>query len=386
MCFAAKAHELRAFSHAFMFSSDVSIFTCHSDSFTGEVPLKEPVLNPVLIEYHFLPLGGSAGAGAFQNVYGDANFAIRSKVFDSLGGFSEDRGLSFEDWEFLSRAQLAGHEIAIIPEGLFWKRTLGDSMLRGNARHRTRNFMSEWRTLRPYFSFLPVGTGDQIGMARNPFMQVTDDGGPLVIAQSWDDWDVLQGTRGWWNGYRVRNSSLPEATLGVFHPFTESEPTTKEGFELFGPPPLPRWLHVAKGKQHGALLIDGRGAYVVVRQWLSDMSGRATVKLSVTRPDHALGCGDGSNISIVILGEHEHSTLATSPIIEDNFVQQQTKRVPPMLKEAVTKIDIDLRVGMALEFRQDTMTTADCDEIWLRGEVWLQSTSPRRNKRRADSA
>jgi hypothetical protein len=164
-----------------------------------------------------------------------------------------------------------------------------------------------------------------------------------------------------------------EGTLGAFHPFTESEPIAKGGLELFGSPPLPRWLHVAKGKQHGALLEQAQGAYVVVRRWLSDMAGRATVKLSATRPDHALGCGDGSSISLTILREQEPNALARSSFVEDNVVQQQIQKVPPLLQKAVIKVDMDLRVGMAVEIRQDPLANADCDEIWLSGEVWADN-------------
>jgi hypothetical protein len=39
-------------------------------------------------------------------VFGDANMFLSKRVFEELGGFTEDYGLPFEDWEFYARAIL----------------------------------------------------------------------------------------------------------------------------------------------------------------------------------------------------------------------------------------------------------------------------------------
>lgn len=350
----AKSYEIRTFVHALSNSRETSIFTCFSDSFSGEQPPVEPVANPALIEYHFLPFGGSLASGAFGNTFGDANFAIRASAFDAMGGFSEDRFLSLEDWEFLARAQFAGYEIGIIPKVLFWKRTLGDSMLRANARDEFRQVMSEWRTLKPYFFNLPPGAAFPIAWLKRG----TDVAklGP-VLANSWDDWDGRQGTLGWNMGYRVRE----DTKIAGFRPFEDSE-TTSNGRELFGPPPMPRWLHVSRGKQHGAVDTgESAKSYMVVRKWTSDVAVRSTtIKVSVTRPDHVVNCGDGAAISIVVFSS------------QGKQLEKKTEVFGPKQKEALLEMtSVEMQVGMVVEFWHDPRESAECDELWLRGRVLM---------------
>lgn len=42
---------------------------------------------------------GSAEAGAFKNCFGDANAFVRRAAFERVGGYTEDFGVGFEDWE-----------------------------------------------------------------------------------------------------------------------------------------------------------------------------------------------------------------------------------------------------------------------------------------------
>lgn len=42
---------------------------------------------------------GSAEAGAFKNCFGDANAFVRREAFERVGGYTEDYGVGFEDWE-----------------------------------------------------------------------------------------------------------------------------------------------------------------------------------------------------------------------------------------------------------------------------------------------
>lgn len=286
-----------------------------------------------------------------MNSFGDANFVIRSSAFDRIGGFTEDRDLSYEDWEFLARAQLIGFEVGIVPESLFWKRTLGDSMLRSNARDPYRTFMSEWRTIRPFVDTLPLGYGERLQLARRAAMQSSGSGieTPL-IASTWEDWVGKQGNRGWTFGHRTRTAE----GLGPFVPFGQKE-NTEKGVELYADPPLPRWLHVARGKQHGA--ITGSGAHVVVRRWASNTLARAEVKLSAVRPDHKMNCGDGSKISIDLIGKSDRGHSLAERILG------------PKDKEGVLMTEIDVKPDTVLEFRQDPLSDAECDELWLRATV-----------------
>lgn len=75
-------------------------------------------------------LGQVLEMGPLENVYGDANFIIRSDVFDSVGGFNEDRETSWEDFEFLVRLGVKGFKQEVIPECLFWYRSTADGFSR----------------------------------------------------------------------------------------------------------------------------------------------------------------------------------------------------------------------------------------------------------------
>jgi hypothetical protein len=97
--------------------------------------------------FRWLPVGSAAGVGAFTNRFGDANFFVRADVFDALGGFTRDR-LSFEDWQFLSKLVLAGYNLEVVAEPLFWKRELQESMMHAmDGRDKLRGTI---RALTPY--------------------------------------------------------------------------------------------------------------------------------------------------------------------------------------------------------------------------------------------
>lgn len=52
---------------------------------------------------------------------------VRKKAFERIGGFSEDYGLPFEDWQFHIRAAIQGLKQESLIWALFWKRTHADS-------------------------------------------------------------------------------------------------------------------------------------------------------------------------------------------------------------------------------------------------------------------
>ncbi|KAI9018373.1 nucleotide-diphospho-sugar transferase [Hyaloraphidium curvatum] len=360
----AKPQEVQVFVNALLSSPDTAIFTCQSDSFSGADPPKEPVANPALIEYNFLPFGGSAAGGVFENVYGDANFIVRASVLDELGGFSEDRA-SFEDWELLVRAQTSGFEVAVIPEVLFWKRTLGDSMLRVNARGAAAAFGSAWRTLRPYVGILPGRIGGRLLSSRKEALATTEFADSILLAgDSWEQWSKVQGTGGWHVGYRERTA----AALGPFVPFGAAE-RTASGWELFGDPPLPRWLHASRGKQHGAVGDGGKG-FVVVRRWISSVVGNGEARLTATRPDHVGSCGDGSELSIAVLAPASASTpRRVADGGEKVLVAVAGRPGTETARETLLRLNVTVNVGTIVEFRQDPLRTAECDELWVRGSI-----------------
>ncbi len=86
--------------------------------------------------------------------FGDANALYLSEFFRKVGGFSEDYGITHEDWEFHIRAALAGAKQIVLPVPLFWYRIDAAGMYRNPqmALHRSANLR---RHIRPYLESLP---------------------------------------------------------------------------------------------------------------------------------------------------------------------------------------------------------------------------------------
>lgn len=79
---------------------------------------------------YYFPLGGSLDLGFMHDSFGDANAMIRRSVFDKIGFQIEDYGYTAQDWEFYTRATLAGLKLRIIPEPLYWYRSSSEGMYR----------------------------------------------------------------------------------------------------------------------------------------------------------------------------------------------------------------------------------------------------------------
>jgi hypothetical protein len=58
-------------------------------------------------------MGFTGWAGLLFNGFGDANFAIRRRCFDEIGGFVDDDAAAF-DWIFFAAAQARGREIGVL--------------------------------------------------------------------------------------------------------------------------------------------------------------------------------------------------------------------------------------------------------------------------------
>jgi GT2 family glycosyltransferase len=79
-------------------------------------------------KYREIPLGAAPLVGLFRNCYGTASFMVSKRFFIDMGGFTEDYGVGFEDYEFLSRVVLENHYLEAIPESLLWYRRHKDAM------------------------------------------------------------------------------------------------------------------------------------------------------------------------------------------------------------------------------------------------------------------
>ena len=142
----AKPNQLSTFVRV-AHKTGAEIVTSAMDLFTG---IKPPQLN-AKPKARWIFLGGAAGTGAFRNCFGDANGCIRRETFERLGGFSEDYGITHEDWEFYARAVLQGCRMETLPEALFWYRVADQSMIRS-----TPQYANHQRSLRPYLAAVPA--------------------------------------------------------------------------------------------------------------------------------------------------------------------------------------------------------------------------------------
>lgn len=138
----AKPHELSTFAEVAQ-RTNADILTSFMDIFAGDGP---PDMRSTSCE-RWLYTGGDAASGVLKNVFGDANALIRRDAFFALGGFTEDYGVTHEDWEFFAKAVLTGYHLEVIPEALFWYRLSPDSMIRT-----TNGYKNRMRHMRPYLS------------------------------------------------------------------------------------------------------------------------------------------------------------------------------------------------------------------------------------------
>ncbi|EGG21581.1 IPT/TIG domain-containing protein [Cavenderia fasciculata] len=113
----------------------------HSIITSSAVPSKE------LITKQWVPLGPSIVVGVFRNCFGDANFFIKRKSFERIGGFTEEYGVGLEDHELLSKLAINGFKQSIVTEPLLYYRIhdLVNQMV-----FKTNTKMNQMRYIRPY--------------------------------------------------------------------------------------------------------------------------------------------------------------------------------------------------------------------------------------------
>ncbi|MEM8786997.1 MAG: glycosyltransferase [Pseudomonadota bacterium] len=77
----------------------------------------------------YLPVGPSLQLALLSNTFGDANALVRRETFEMVGGFTEEYAVGCEDYEFFTRAFLAGARMQLVPEIIFDYRADDDSMM-----------------------------------------------------------------------------------------------------------------------------------------------------------------------------------------------------------------------------------------------------------------
>jgi glycosyltransferase involved in cell wall biosynthesis len=122
----AEAHEVETFvAAALAYGADV--LTAQYYVFRDGEREREGLKRRV--EYYHFGVGGVYSF--FGNRFGDANALVKRSVFVELGGFTEERGVGFEDWEFFLKAWLAGKRMGVVPDPLFNYRASASGMLNG---------------------------------------------------------------------------------------------------------------------------------------------------------------------------------------------------------------------------------------------------------------
>jgi hypothetical protein len=170
-----------------------------------------------------VPLGPALGVGLYTNCFGSANALIRKRTLEQLGGFSEDWGIGFEDWELYARAAFAGHNHQVIAEPLSWYRTLQTGM--AATTNRTANLQ---RVLRAYFEHTQPELHGLLRVSQAIIAnQLPASGGATTATLStlarfdlyWNStsWRITRPLR----QYKRRRQGLPPETKP--HPQTETE-------------------------------------------------------------------------------------------------------------------------------------------------------------------
>ncbi len=167
----AKHNELSTFIRVVR-KTGAGILTCMADAFTGDGPGAGGTTR-------WLYLGAAASAGAFENRFGDTNSLIRRDVFEKLGGFHEEYGVGHEDWELFARAVLAGIQLEVIPEALFWYRQSIDGVNNSTSLHANR-----MRNIRPYLEALPDSLREMVLLAQG--MKYARERAPAQVTSSED--------------------------------------------------------------------------------------------------------------------------------------------------------------------------------------------------------
>jgi glycosyltransferase involved in cell wall biosynthesis/predicted HAD superfamily hydrolase len=137
------------------------IVTAFCDVFETEDTLEGDEPPPM----RFTPFGPDPALGVFTNCYGDANALYSRGVFNKLGGFTEDYGITHEDWELFCRASLEGVKMVCVPEPLFWYRVDPNGMFRGwyTQLHKSANLR---RHIRPFLEKLPYYQAKLVQLAQ----------------------------------------------------------------------------------------------------------------------------------------------------------------------------------------------------------------------------
>lgn len=87
----------------------------------------------------YVPLGGPLSLSYQENLLGAATALIRKSFYDKIGGYTEDKGVGYEDYEFFFRALQCDGNIRILPEPLYLYEVGRPSMISNTSTFRNFN-------------------------------------------------------------------------------------------------------------------------------------------------------------------------------------------------------------------------------------------------------
>lgn len=163
--------ELERFAAASARGYDIlsCIIGLHPDSVKTEAPtayLPERSSKEKSRPVGWTPLGNALLLSIFFNKLGETNSLIRREVFEKLGGFQGNREMVFEDFEFLTRAVIAGYKIDVLPEVLMLYRRQDTSRSMGHT-----IFNSHVDSLWPIAQLLPPALRALLLVIRNSWYE-----------------------------------------------------------------------------------------------------------------------------------------------------------------------------------------------------------------------
>lgn len=117
----------------------------------------------------FHPLGPDLGLAPFMNTFGDAQALYKTSWLREVA-YTELGTVSYEDWEWFSRARLRGARFVLDPQPLYWYRVNASGM-------RVKGFdaTSLRRVLQPFIDEAPEGYGNIVRYAQGLHFQRQTD-------------------------------------------------------------------------------------------------------------------------------------------------------------------------------------------------------------------
>ena len=330
----AKPEEVATFVQVMQFTG-ADLLTCWALSFESGVP------GPTNSGSLWMFLGPSDSLSIYRNLIGDSNFFIQKSVFQQLGGFST---ATIEDWEFLTRAVLAGIHIQLIPEVWWYKR---DTYL--SVAHRKLATAETVLVNELLSSHLPHGVSLALLMGRQAFTKQWEAPSALPIASSFVDFGVKQGWKNWYYHWRSLSS------VGVvLHRESHEYILNNRSQQEWVTPALGDHCFVRARTQHPCY--SSQEAISLIRSWRSNVDAVVIVSGKAWRKWE---CGDG----VVLFVEASNSGRVFSSVLLPGDEMD--------LPDVEVTVSVDELVHIGVEPRADPW----CDETLVEVTLMVKHTS-----------